>query len=304
MREYIVAGVPLRDPLGQWFVDYTKSSLTGDTARSVPGQQPYGYHGDPYPREGFFSPSQETIVLNLVGNDGPDYAALLRGFQSLFSRPTVPVLSAPQRTGLSNGTSRASQGFSGPSAAVRAALGRKLGSIAVERVDEAAGRLTIIWENLWAFWRSTEAYTSVSTPITTNQQDIDLATTAGDSGAPIAGAIFRIKGPLAAAGSVLLRDRDTARSVKYTATTALGAGEYVLIDGATLRGRLVTSDTWDMAAGTDVSNRVDAGAIMYLTPGDVVSFPGGNAWSLRVNSAGYTSGTTAVEVRLQRSYLS
>ena len=141
MRDYIVNGVPLRDPLGQWYVDYTRSELSGSAARTVPGQQPYGYHGDPAPREGFFTTSQETIVLNVVGSTKDEFNALLRGFQGLFGRPTFDVLSAPQRSALGNGSARAQQMFSVSSSLVRRALGRRIGSIAVERIDEAAARL-------------------------------------------------------------------------------------------------------------------------------------------------------------------
>lgn len=304
MRDYIVNGVPLRDPLGQWYVDYTRSDLAGSAARTVPGQQPYGYHGDPAPREGFFTTSQETIVLNVVGSTKDEFNALLRGFQGLFGRPTFDVLSAPQRSALGNGSARAQQMFSVSSSLVRRALGRRIGSIAVERIDEAAARLTIVWENLWAFWRSYDSYTSASAALTTSPQDIDLAATADDSEAPIASALIRIKGPIALNGYVLIRDRGTARSVRYAAKTALGASEYVLIDAATLRARLLTTDTWSMVSGTDVSNRISAGQMLYFTPGEVLSFPGGGEWFVRVDSSGYTSGSTAVEVRMQRSYLS
>ena len=70
MRDFIVGGVPLRDPQGQWTIDYTRSSLGNAPAREITGEQPFGFHGDPVAREGFFGVSRDTIVLNLILTGG------------------------------------------------------------------------------------------------------------------------------------------------------------------------------------------------------------------------------------------
>lgn len=304
MRDYIVSGVPLRDPQGQWFIDYTRSSLTTELTRTLTGDAPYGYHGDAISRNGFFGTGRETIVLNLIGSNKDNYNALLKGFQGLFQRPEYPVVSAPQRSTLSAGTARQGQSFSVASDLTRQGTFRTVGTIVTERVDEAAARLTMIVENRLAFWMSTVYYTALqaitSTPVT-----IDLETILADSDAPVTDGLIRIKGPISAAGSVTVRDRDQAQTVKYNSVTALASTEYVVIDMATLSARLQTLDSWSLTTGTDVSTRLEktGDGPMTFTPGDVVTFPSSFNYAGVITAAGHTSATT-VEVRVRRSYLS
>ena len=306
MRDYIVAGVPLRDPQKQWWIDYRASSLGSEVSRSIPGDQPYGYHGDPSSREGFFSTSRDTLVLIIVGNNKDDFNAMYRGFQGLFDRPELSVVSAPQRSGLSGGTARNGQTFSVTTDIQRIATIRKVGSIAREYIDEAASRLTIILENRLAFWSSFLQYTAPTLVVSAPASIMDLQATLADSQAPVGDGLIRIKGPISIGGYVQVCDRDTPRNVKYTAVTALGSTEYIVIDMAKLTARLQTTDTWASTTGTDVGNRLSSsgGGVMSFTPGAVVSFPTQNDYWATVVASGHTNGSTAVEVRARRSYLS
>lgn len=306
MRDYIVAGVPLRDPLGQWFIDYSRSSLVTELSRALAGSQPYGYHGSPSPKEGFFGTGRETVVLNIVGNNKDDHNALLRGFLGLFGRPTLTITSAPQRSALSGGSARYGQTFSVSADLIRLSTFRLVGSPAVERVDEAASRVTFILENVLAFWSSQNYYTSSPLVLAGSTGTLDLKPTLADSQAPITDGLIRIKGPISAAGSVIVRDRTTTRNVKYTAVTALAASEYVVIDIFRLTARLQTTDSWSTTTGTDVSNRIDVSGpgVMGFSPGDVVAFPDSSDYAATIVASGHTNGSTAVETRLRRSYLS
>lgn len=299
MREYIVSGVPLRDPLGEWFIDYRKSSLFTDISRALNGDSPYGYHGDAVPREGFFGTGKETIVLNVIGSSQADFEANFRGFHGLFSRPEFTIVSAPQRTALSAGTARFGQSFAGSSDIRRQSTFRMVGSMAVERIDAAAARLTIIVENRLAFWRSVNSYTTSAAGMSGT---IDLTGILEDSNAPVTEGFIRLQGPLTGGGNVLVQDRDRPRSLQYTGNVA--SGEYVVINIANLKAKLQSSDTWSMSGGTDVSSNIDVtgDGPMYFSPGDIVGFPNtAFDYNAVVTNLG---GSGTVELRLKRSYLS
>lgn len=306
MREYLVSGVPLRDPLGEWFIDYTRSTLFSDVSRTITSDSPYGYHGDVVSQEGYFGSARESVVLNITGATQAAFEQNLRGFQGLFARPEYLVVSAPQKSALAGGTARFGQTFSASADLQRRSTFRMVGSMAIERIDAAACRATIILENRLAFWRTPNFYTTVAAAINAVAQTVSLNTVAADSTAPLTEGTLRIKGPLALNGAVLVRDRDAPRAVRYTAVTALAATEYVLVDLASLKARLVTTDTWDMTAGTDVSSRLDVtgDGPMHFTPGDPKAFPAeAFAYAATLASTGYSAGT-AIEIRVKRSYLS
>ena len=305
MRDFIVGGVPLRDPQGQWTIDYTRSSLGNAPAREIPGEQPFGFHGDPVAREGFFGVSRDTIVLNLIGSTKDDFAALYGGFEALFGRPENLAVSAPQRSALAGGSARAGQTFSNNQDELRQAPIRMVGNIAKERIDEAAARLTIIVENRLAFWQSVNYYTTDPLVLASGSGTLDLKTILADSQGVANDGLLRIKGPFAAAGVILIRDRATNSGIRYNSTTALTGSQYVVIDLQTLHAELQSTDTWAITGGTDVSNRLDVfGPGMFgFSPGAVVSFPASNDYFAGITASGQTNGSTAIEARLRRSYL-
>lgn len=308
MREYIVSGVPLRDPLypanPHYFVDYTASTLLGDAARIIQDTSSWGSHGVMPEDYNYFTSSRETLVINVLGEDKEQHNALLRGFQGLFTRKDFTMISAPQRSLLAAGSGRAARTFGVATSLQRVAAARGVGSVAIERINERTARITVLVEIMGAFWRSVDDATSVSTPITTATQTVSLNTVAGDSNAPLTVGKIRIKGPISVGGSVRVFDRDTMRGVGFKAQAALLASEYVLINLADLSATKVSSDVW--AGGIDFNARIETtgeGGLSF-DPGDPSVFPGQFGYSARVVSSGYTSGSTAVQFRLNRSYTS
>jgi hypothetical protein len=309
MRDLIVDGVPLRDPLGEWFIDYTRSRMLPEIQREYDSDPAYGVHGSPAlpaGSEAYFTTGKESWVLNITGTDAGDFAQNFGGLEGHLSRPELTVLGAPQRSPLVSSTARVSAAFNVSADLVQYARFRKLGSTAVERIGETAARCTYTMENLTPFWMSNPYYTSGSQALASATQTVTLDGTAAGSTALITDGLVRIKGPLTVGGSVTVRDRgDTFRAVRYTATTALGAGEYVVIDMATLRARLHATAIWDLTGGTDVASRVTTSGdgAFYLSGSPGASWPGGNQSYYAVAfGVGHTNGSTAVDFRIRRSY--
>lgn len=86
------------------------------------------------------------------------------------------------------------------------------------------------------------------------------------------------------------------------------AGERLLIDCGQMRARLVTTDTWDLAAGTDVTRDINAtgpGSAfrwLHLTPAMAVGDPHSRAVLVDAAALG-TSAASALAIRARRSYL-
>jgi len=307
MRDYLVSGVPLRDPQGKYFIDYTRSVLLGDLSRTINSNSTYGYHGDTPETDNYFGTSKETIVLNVLGDDKEEHQKFLKGFHSLFSRIDFPIVTAPQRSSLAAGSGRAGRSFNVSNDLVHTARGRMVGSLAIERLNETTARITIILELISGFYRSLNEYTSASIPITAATVTADLAAIAGDSTAPITVGKMRVKGPIAVGGWVRVYDRALARGVGVRApvSTAISATEYVILDFETLKASKATTDSW--TGTTNMDNRVDIfgeGAFFFDAGEPESNWPDSMDYSATLKSVGYTAGTTAVEFRVKRSYLS
>jgi len=309
MREMIVDGIPLRDPLGEWFIDYTQSKLVADVSREFDSDPPYGYHGNPQNvvDEAYFGVGTETWVLNVIGSSKADFEVNLRGILGLVQRPELTVLGAPQFSGLNAGSARVGQTFNVSADLVTQAKMRMIGSPAKKRIGPDAMELTLIMENLWAFWMSRDYFTSAMTALTSASQAIVLDSTMADSSSPVTDGLVRIKGPIAAGGYVIIQDRaNPFRAIRYSAVTALGASEYVVIDMGTLAARLQTTDTWAMTGGTDVGSRATSAGdgAFYMLGALGANWPAGPYnYTVTCVSSGYTSGSTAVGFRVRRSYL-
>lgn len=302
MRDLIVDGVPLRDPLGEWGIDYTRSKMLPELERGHDSDPPYGFHGNPSdtPGEGYFGTSRETWVLNVFTK-----AALL-ALQGLFQRPELPCLSAPQRTLLNSDTVRIGATFNTAVDNIRTARMRMVGSPALERINEETARLTLIMENLNAFWMSSAHYSSARALLTSASVPISLDILMADSNAPVTEGQVRFKGPISAGGHIAVLDRGNPfRSIRYTATVALAANEFVVADLATMKARLRTTDTsWDLTTGTDVSHRVTSSGdgAFHLTQAPGANWPHA-PWNYTATAVNNLATSAAgVELRLRRSY--
>jgi hypothetical protein len=311
MREYIVSGVPLRDPVGAfpgvYFLDYTRSELDGDISRTITSGADFGFHGSLPDVDNYFGTSRETLTINLAAADKDEYATYLRALQGLFGRRDFQVITAPQRSPLAAGSGRDGRSFAVDPSLLREARMRAVGGIAVERLNEKTGRLKVILENIWGFYRSTQDYTSAPVPVAAASAVISL-TVAGDSTAPINTGLVRVKGPVAAGGFVRLMDVNSVKGIGLKFPTALAATEYAIVDLATLKAVKQTTDTWATTGGTNITTTVDPNGegVVAFDPGPPAGgWPAaGYAYSYTLLAGGFTAGSTTVEVRLRRSYLS
>lgn len=306
MKDLIINGVPLRDPLGgKYGIDYTASTFLSDAQRMVSGGgSVYGFHGDLPETENWFGTSRETLTLNVMGDDNTEHNALLNAFHGMFTAKDFDVVAAPQRSPLAVGSGRNGRTFNVDANLLKIAKVRGIGSPALERLNERTARMTVILEKIYGFWSSQNEYTTALIPITAASQEVDLTSDLAGSNAPIIDGKIRIKGPLSAAtGQVVVYDKGTTRGLGIKVIPALTASQYVIIDMLTMKASMVTSDTW--TGGTDFSARVviTGDGQFSLDHKESFAFPTSFSYGATVVSAGYTSGSTAVQFRLRRSFL-
>ncbi|GGK90162.1 hypothetical protein Ppa06_58300 [Planomonospora parontospora subsp. parontospora] len=128
-------------------------------------------------------------------------------------------------------------------------------------------------------------------------------TTLAGSTAPITDALVRVTGP-----AVNPRITDVATGGAVTRPGGLLTGERLLLDCATMRAALVDTDTWDLAAGDDVTGQIDAtgpGSAfrwIHFTPAVALADPHSRA-VLVTSSATSTTADSRLEIRARRAYL-
>ncbi|MGP3965696.1 hypothetical protein ACTWPT_58115 [Nonomuraea sp. 3N208] len=135
-----------------------------------------------------------------------------------------------------------------------------------------------------------------------------LVTTLAGSTRPIMDALVRFTGP-----PVNPALTDVATGGTVSRSSGLLEGERLLIDCGQMRARLVTTDTWDMTAGTDVTGQIAAtgpGSAfrwLHLTPAVGVLDPFSRVVLVTTTAtsttATSTTATSKMEVRARRSYL-
>ncbi|TMR91460.1 hypothetical protein [Nonomuraea basaltis] len=164
--------------------------------------------------------------------------------------------------------------------------------------DAAMARLTAVMRIPGVYWRDEIETTWQGSA---NAADQPVSTLAGSTG-PIIDALVRFTGP---AVNPALTDVATAGTVSRS--SGLLAGERLLIDCGQMRARLVTSDTWDTAAGTDVTGQIAAtgpGSAfrwLHLTPAVGVLDPFSRV-VLVTTTATSAAAASKIEVRARRSY--
>lgn len=315
MRDLIVNGVPLRDPLGMWFIDYTRSSLFSTVSRQTTSDSQIGYHGVDSAGTNFFGATQDTLVLNLQATTPALFNQAYRALVALFMQPSYQIVSAPQKTPLAapgaGAGDRYGRTFNVAASVLQVATARTIGSIATERINAKAARLTIILERPSAFWGSPDYYTSAdfAAAAGTVTAVLPLAVV-GESTAPITDGLLRIKGPISAGGSIIIRDRgDTRKTLTVKPSTPMTATQYILVDMGTLRARLQTSAGWDITAGTDARGSIEvvSDGAFSLDPdmglSSLTTFPPSPVvYFFTINRVG--SDAAVVATRIRRSYLS
>ncbi|WP_433426361.1 hypothetical protein ACQP1V_42750 (plasmid) [Microtetraspora malaysiensis] len=166
-------------------------------------------------------------------------------------------------------------------------------------VGAAIARFTVPVEVPGVLWRDELPSTWSGSA---NAADQAVTTLAGSTG-PITDALLRLTGP-----AVNPAVTDVATGLTVFRPGGLLAGERLLIDCGQMRAAKVTTDTWDLDAGSDVTGEVDAtgpGSAwrwLHLTPAVAV----GDPWSrpvLVASSATSTDTSSKLEIRARRAFL-
>ncbi len=160
-------------------------------------------------------------------------------------------------------------------------------------------RLTAICRIPGVYWRDeTEATWAGLLPGASQ-----AATPFAGSTGPIVDALLRVTGP---ATNPSVTDVATGGKVSYTGTVS--AGNRLLIDCGSLKAAIVTTDTWDLTTGSDVTGNIGAtgpGSAfrwLHLTPAVAVGDPFSRV-VLVTSAATATTGASGLQVRARRAYL-
>ncbi|HUR06990.1 MAG TPA: hypothetical protein VM347_30905 [Nonomuraea sp.] len=163
----------------------------------------------------------------------------------------------------------------------------------------ATARITAVVEVPGALWRDEAASTWAGAP----NQLAQAVTTLANSTGPIVDALLRFTGP-----AVQPSIGDVATGGWVLRPGGLLAGERLLIDCGRMQAAVVTNDTWDLAAGDDVTGEIDAigpGSQfrwLHLTPSVAVADPFSRAVLVSTSATG-TNASSKVEIRATRAYL-
>ncbi|GGO63216.1 hypothetical protein [Nonomuraea cavernae] len=163
----------------------------------------------------------------------------------------------------------------------------------------AMARLTAVVKIPEVYWRDEADSTWTGTLPGAGQIVTPLAGSTG----PIVDSVLQVTGP---AVQPAVRDVATGGTVAYTDTVQ--AGHHLLVDCGRLTAAIVTTDTWDLDAGTDVTSDINAtgpGSAfrwLHLTPAMAVGDPHSRAVLVDTTASG-TSAASQFEIRARRSYL-
>ncbi|MEV0379812.1 hypothetical protein [Nonomuraea sp. NPDC050643] len=163
----------------------------------------------------------------------------------------------------------------------------------------ATARVTAVVEVPGALWRDESVSVWVGAP----NQLAQAVTTLANSTGPIVDALLRFTGP-----AVQPSIGDVATGGWVLRPGGLLAGQRLLIDCGRMQAAVVTSDTWDLAAGDDVTGEIDVigpGSQfrwLHLTPSVAVADPFSRAVLLSASATGVDA-SSKVEVRARRAFL-
>ncbi|MEQ4723765.1 hypothetical protein [Nonomuraea sp. B19D2] len=163
----------------------------------------------------------------------------------------------------------------------------------------AMARLTAVVKVPGVYWRDEVDSTWTGTLPGAGQIVTPLAGSTG----PIVDSVLRVTGP---AVQPSLRDVATGGTVSYAGTVQ--AGQHLLVDCGGLRAAIVTTDTWSLTGGTDVTGTINAtgpGSAfrwLHLISAMALGDPHSRAVLVDATASG-TSGESALKIRARRSYL-
>ncbi|WP_433235547.1 hypothetical protein ACQPYK_25530 [Streptosporangium sp. CA-135522] len=182
----------------------------------------------------------------------------------------------------------------------------RVAGVTIEAVSEpevnvgaALARLTAVVKVPGVYWRDEADSTWTGTLPGAEQIVTPLAGSTG----PIVDALLRVTGP---AVNPSVTDVATGGTVAYAGTVP--AGQHLLIDCGRLQAATVTTDTWDLSTGSDVTGKVNAtgpGSAfrwLHLTPAMALGDPHSRAVLVSA-AASSTTGASALKIRARRSYL-
>ncbi len=167
----------------------------------------------------------------------------------------------------------------------------------------ARAKLTAIVEVPGVYWRDETVTTWQGSANATGQ----AVTTLAGATAPITDSLLRVTGP---ATNITLRDVATQGAVGLltSGSNSITASERLLIDAAAMRAAVVTTDTWDLATGTDKTGVISvfgpgsASRWIHLTPAMAAGDPFSRAVLISCTATG-TTAASKLEVRARRAYL-
>ncbi|MFI6886751.1 hypothetical protein [Streptosporangium canum] len=166
-------------------------------------------------------------------------------------------------------------------------------------VGAARARVSVLMRVPGVYWRGEVETTWTGAANSASQIVTPLAGSTG----PITDSVIRWTGP-----AVNPRLTDVATGGSIIRPGGLLAGQRLLLDCATMRAAVVSTDTWDLAAGTDVTGEIDAtgpGSAfrwLHLTPAVAVGDPHSRV-VLVTSSATSTTGASKLEIRARAAYL-
>lgn len=162
-----------------------------------------------------------------------------------------------------------------------------------------AYRLTTLARIPGVFWRSPDTYTWTAA-LTSSSAPKSVTDLAGSTG-PITDAIIRVTGP---ADNVVITDVTTGGVLSCPEVIS---GRHLLVDCGQMRAAIVTTDTFDLDAGTDVTGDVDSSGPgsstrwLHLTPSMSGTDPHTRLVRITATAIG-TDEHTLIKVRARRSY--
>ncbi|MEV4078947.1 hypothetical protein AB0J43_01470 [Nonomuraea fuscirosea] len=170
-------------------------------------------------------------------------------------------------------------------------------------VGAARARLTAVVEVPSVYWRDETTTTWAGNA----DADEQVITTLAGSTAPIVDSVLRVTGPIS---SVTVTDVATQGKLGLLTpgSNSLAAGERLLLDCAAMRATLVTTDTWDLAAGTDRTGVISvfgpgsASRWLHLTPAVALGDPFSRTVLVSCSGSGVTA-ASRLEIRARRAFL-
>lgn len=277
MHTYTLDAIALDDPDMRWLLDKETGIRIRGSFRDSGAQLP-GRDGDLAGLSPDIEAGTLPITLDILGTSHAQMMRSIAFWQGVFSQRgrLLPLIHE-----LGDGTSII-------------AMVQAKGSIEPQQITDSECRLPALFTVPGVFWRSLATSDSTAN-ITATQVTTVLVGLAGSSGS-INDALIRVKGALS--GLVVT---DPVSGDSLTVTTALAAGEYLVIDCANWTAKKVTSDTW--TGGTDVSQYVvsnrGSGSMFTLNP-DFITGVG----RIRLTAKGTNPASSpVVTVQAKSSYL-